>query len=127
MIFGAKIVNVYVFSAKYVDFLIKRQLVGGIEIIRGGGLGIRRSCRCLIAGYGSTGRCRTKFPDAKIFGITKSEAVIKMSLRLGFKKVPYSALTTDPAFWKGCDTCPYYHILQSNNGNSCECQALLLE
>ena len=71
--------------------------------------------------------CRTKFPDAKIFGITKSEAVIKMSLRLGFKKVPYSALTTDPAFWKGCDTCPYYHILQSNNGKSCECQALLFE
>lgn len=52
---------------------------------------------------------------------------IVMSLRLGFTKVPYSALTTDPAFWKGCATCPHYHTLLANNGQTCECQGLLFD
>ena len=69
--------------------------------------------------------CRTMFPDAKIFGITKSQAVIKMSLRLGFSKASYSELTSDPAFWKGCATCPHYHTLLANNGQACECQGLI--
>lgn len=66
------------------------------------------------------------FPDARIFGITKSKAVIKISLRLGFVKAQYSELTTDPDFWKGCATCPHYHTLLENNGQSCECQGLIL-
>lgn len=69
--------------------------------------------------------CREMFPEAKIFGITKSVAVMKMNLRLGFKEVTYDQLTTDPKFWKGCDTCPYYPILQKNGGKSCECHGLL--
>lgn len=71
--------------------------------------------------------CRAMFPEAKIFGITKSQAVIKMSLRLGFTRAPYSALTTDPAFWKGCATCPHYQTLLANNGQTCECQGLLFD
>ena len=70
--------------------------------------------------------CRSKFPDSKVFGITKSEAVIKINRRLGFSVVPYSELTTDDAFWKGCATCRHYHTLLANNMASCYCTGLLL-
>lgn len=69
--------------------------------------------------------CRTMFPDAKIFSITKSQAVIKMNTRLGFMEVPYSELTVDPKFWKGCDTCPHYQTLLDNGMQNCECHGLL--
>ena len=69
--------------------------------------------------------CRTMFPNAKIFNITKSEAVIKIDTRLGFKIVPYTELTDDPAFWKGCETRPHYHTLLKNNMQSCECTGLV--
>lgn len=67
------------------------------------------------------------FPNAKIFGITKSPAVIKMSKRLGFKVVSYDRITSDPKFWKGCDTCRHYPELLKNQGAACQCTALLLE
>lgn len=69
--------------------------------------------------------CRGMFPDAKIFGITKSQAVIKINKRLGFSVVPYSALTTDEKFWKGCDTCPHYQELLDNDYADCHCTGLL--
>lgn len=71
--------------------------------------------------------CRTMFPEARIFSITKSQAVIKMNTRLGFREVPYSELTTDPKFWKGCDTCPHYPTLLANGMKSCECHGLLFD
>lgn len=67
------------------------------------------------------------FPNAKVFGITKSPAVIKMSKRLGFKEVPYDQITSDPKFWKGCDTCRHYPELLQNRGTACQCIALLLD
>lgn len=69
--------------------------------------------------------CREMFPESKIFGITKSEAVIKINKRLGFTVVPYSALTTDEKFWNGCDTCPHYQELLGNNYEDCQCTGLL--
>ena len=69
--------------------------------------------------------CRRMFPEAMIFGITKSEAVIKINKRLGFSVVPYSALTKDEKFWKGCDTCPHYQELLDNNFADCQCTGLL--
>lgn len=69
--------------------------------------------------------CRTMYPDACIFGITKSPAVIKMNTALGFERVTYDQLTTDPKFWKGCDTCPNYPVLQANQGKDCHCVGLL--
>ena len=71
--------------------------------------------------------CRTMFPNGKIFSITKSQAVIRMNTHLGFKEVPYSKLTTDPKFWKGCDTCPHYQTLLDNDMQSCECHGLLFD
>jgi len=69
--------------------------------------------------------CRTKFPKACIFSITKSPAVKKMNLALGFKEVNYTELTTDPKFWKGCETCPHYNELLSNQMRNCQCIGLL--
>lgn len=69
--------------------------------------------------------CRTMYPDACVFGITKSPAVIKMNTSLGFERVTYDQLTTDPKFWKGCDTCPNYPVLQANQGKDCHCVGLL--
>lgn len=71
--------------------------------------------------------CHEMFPDAAIFGITKSEAIKKISLRLGFEEVPYTEITTDPKFWKGCDTCRHYDELLANGGRSCHCTALILK
>lgn len=68
---------------------------------------------------------RKLFPDACVFSITKSQAVITMNTGLGFERVSYDQLTTDPKFWKGCDTCPNYPVLLANAGKSCHCVGLL--
>ena len=71
--------------------------------------------------------CRTKFPSACIFSITKSPAVKKMNLALGFKEVNYTELTTDPKFWKGCETCPHYPELLENEMKACQCMGMLFK
>lgn len=69
--------------------------------------------------------CRTMFPNASIFSITKSPAVIKMNTALGFKIAEYTELTNDPKFWKGCDTCQHFQELLDNNYKNCQCTGLL--
>ena len=71
--------------------------------------------------------CRKRFPQAKIFGLTKSMAVRKINASLGFEEVSYSKLTTDPIFWEGCSTCPYYHKLLAHDKASCECIGMLYD
>ncbi|MDP4209660.1 MAG: GNAT family N-acetyltransferase [Bacteroidota bacterium] len=70
---------------------------------------------------------RTKFPDAKIFGITTSLAVMKINTELGYKPVTFSELTDDDSFWKGCESCVNYDILQRNNRRMCLCTAMLFD
>ena len=67
------------------------------------------------------------FPDAKIFSITTGAAVMKMNYELGFRPVPFSALTDDPEFWKGCQGCRNYSILESNDFRMCLCTGLLYD
>ena len=57
---------------------------------------------------------RKKYPDAKIFGITTSMAVMRINSELGYKPVAFSALTDDNNFWSGCKSCQNYDILQRN-------------
>ena len=57
---------------------------------------------------------REKYPDAKIFSLTTGAAVMKMNFELGYRPVTFDQLTTDPAFWKGCESCVNYDILQRN-------------
>jgi hypothetical protein len=68
-----------------------------------------------------------KFPDAKIFGITTSLAVMKINSELGYKPVTFSELTDDDAFWKGCESCVNYDILERNNRRMCLCTAMLYD
>lgn len=66
-----------------------------------------------------------KFPKAKIFGITTGLAVMKINYELGYKPVTFSELTDDPEFWKGCQTCRNYDVLQRTNQKMCLCTGML--
>ena len=70
---------------------------------------------------------REKYPNAKIFSITTGAAVMKMNYELGFRPVTFAALTDDPEFWKGCQGCRNYQILESNNYRMCLCTGLLYD
>lgn len=48
---------------------------------------------------------RKKFPEAKMFGITTSPAVMKINYSLGYRPVSFDHLTDDESFWKGCQSC----------------------
>ncbi len=68
---------------------------------------------------------RTKYPDAKIFGLTTGLAVMKINSDLGYKPVTYSELTDDEEFWKGCRSCVNFDILTSKDRKNCLCTAML--
>lgn len=68
---------------------------------------------------------REKYPNAKIFGLTTGLAVMKINSSLGYKPVTYSELTSDDAFWKGCQSCINYEILVAKNRKNCICTAML--
>ena len=70
---------------------------------------------------------RKMFPNAKIFSITTGAAVMKMNYELGFRPVTFAALTDDPEFWKGCQGCRNYQILESNEYRMCLCTGLLYD
>jgi argininosuccinate synthase len=68
---------------------------------------------------------RDKYPDAKVFGITTSDIVMKINSELGYRPVSYSQLTTDEQFWKGCSSCRNYDILTKNERKMCMCTAMV--
>ena len=70
---------------------------------------------------------RELFPDAKIFSITTGAAVMKMNHELGFRTVPFSVLTHNPEFWKGCTGCRNFNILENNSFKMCLCTGLLYD
>ena len=70
---------------------------------------------------------RERFPYAKIFSITTSLPVMKLNSRLGYKPVTFSELTDDEEFWKGCQGCKNYDILQRNNRRMCLCTGMLYD
>jgi hypothetical protein len=70
---------------------------------------------------------RTKFPDAKIFGLTTGLAVMKINHELGYRPVTFSELTDDDEFWKGCKSCVNYDILQRTNRSKCLCTGMLYD
>jgi len=70
---------------------------------------------------------RERYPDAKIFGLTTGVAVMKINTELGYRPVPYSELTDDEAFWKGCQSCVNYPILESKNRRFCMCTGMLFD
>ena len=68
-----------------------------------------------------------KFPEAKIFGITTGLAVMKINYELGYKPVTFSELTTDPDFWKGCQTCKNFDVLTRTEQKMCLCTGMLYD
>ena len=70
---------------------------------------------------------REKYPEAKLFGITTSLAVMKINSELGYRPVTFSELTTDEVFWKGCQSCRNYDILTRNERKLCLCTGMLFD
>jgi GNAT superfamily N-acetyltransferase len=70
---------------------------------------------------------RQKYPEAKIFGITTSMAVMKINSDMGYKPVTFSELTQDEEFWKGCQSCPNYDILTNEDRKGCLCTGMLYD
>ena len=70
---------------------------------------------------------RTKFPQAKIFSITTSLAVMKLNTKLGYKPVTFSELTQDDEYWKGCEGCTNYDILVRTHRDKCLCTGMLFD
>ena len=87
---------------------------------RHGGLALRIK-RCVFE------LSRERFPQAKIFGITTSHAVMKINTVLGYVPVPFSELTADEEFWTGCRSCPNFDILTRTNRAMCLCTGMIFD
>jgi hypothetical protein len=70
---------------------------------------------------------RSKYPNAKLFGLTTSAAVMKINSELGYRAVTFSELTDDEEFWKGCKGCVNYDILMSKERKMCFCTGMLYD
>ena len=70
---------------------------------------------------------RRRFPYAKLFSITTSLPVMKLNSRMGYTPVTFSELTEDEEFWRGCQGCCNYDILQRNNRRMCLCTGMLYD
>jgi hypothetical protein len=70
---------------------------------------------------------KEKFPTAKLFGITTSMAVMKINSDLGYQPVTFSEITQDENFWKGCQSCTNYDILQRTNKTMCICTGMVCD
>jgi predicted GNAT family N-acyltransferase len=70
---------------------------------------------------------RKKYPEAKLFGLTSGAAVMKINTDLGYVPVTFDELTDDEAFWRGCQGCINYDILQRTNRRYCICTGMLYD
>lgn len=70
---------------------------------------------------------RTKYPNSKLFGLTTGLAIMKINSDLGYRPVPFSELTDDESFWKGCKTCVNYDILERTDRRHCLCTGMLFD
>ena len=68
---------------------------------------------------------RERYPEAYIFGLTTGLAVMKINSELGYKPVPFSELTEDPDFWKGCENCVNFDILKRTDYAKCLCTGMI--
>lgn len=100
-------------------FVVNSGLIVNAEIRKGGvGRAIKQAVFELS---------RTKYPQAKIFGITTSLAVMKINTDLGYEPVTFSELTSSEDFWKGCKSCKNYGILMENERKICLCTGMLFD
>lgn len=70
---------------------------------------------------------RTRWPHAKIFSLTSGAAVMTMNTQLGYKPVTFVELTSDEAFWKGCEGCVNVDVLKRTDRKYCICTGMLFD
>ena len=70
---------------------------------------------------------RKRFPNAKIFGLTTGEAVMRINTELGYEPVTFAKLTDDEEFWAGCRSCVNYDVLQRTNMTKCLCTGMIYD
>lgn len=75
---------------------------------------------------------RLRWPNAKIFGLTSSGPVMRINTMLGYVPVPFSELTQDDEYWKGCGTpdhpcCVNYDVLCRTGRKYCVCTGMLYD
>lgn len=70
---------------------------------------------------------RRRFPNAKLFGLTTGEAVMRINTELGYEPVTFAKLTDDEAFWAGCKSCVNYDVLQRTNLTKCLCTGMIYD
>lgn len=70
---------------------------------------------------------RKLWPEAKLFGLTSGGAVMKINTELGYVPVPFSELTDDEAFWRGCQGCINHDVLERTDRRYCICTAMLYD
>ena len=100
-------------------FVVNSGLIVNAEIRKGGvGRAIKQAVFELS---------RSKYPQAKIFGITTSLAVMKINTDLGYEPVTFSELTSSEDFWKGCKSCKNYSVLMENERKMCLCTGMLFD
>jgi len=83
------------------------------------GLGLGRRLKEVV--FASSER---QLPNATMMSLTTSPQVRRMNERLGFRVVPLSELTADPAFWKGCETCRNWAEVRAR-GERCCCLGMI--
>ena len=70
---------------------------------------------------------RKRFPNAKLFGLTTGEAVMRINTELGYEPVTFAKLTDDERFWAGCQSCVNYDVLQRTNMTKCLCTGMIYD
>lgn len=70
---------------------------------------------------------RRRFPEAKLFGLTTGEQVMRINTSLGYVPVTFVKLTDDEEFWAGCKSCVNYDILQRTNMTKCLCTGMIYD
>lgn len=70
---------------------------------------------------------RTRFPDAKIFGITTTLATMRINSKLGLQPVTFSEIVQDAGFWNKCKSCVHYADLCKARFSNCFCTAMMFD
>ena len=70
---------------------------------------------------------RKRFPNAKLFGLTTGEQVMRINTELGYVPVTFAKLTDDEQFWAGCKSCVNYDILMRTNMTKCLCTGMIYD
>ncbi len=70
---------------------------------------------------------RTRFPGAKIFGITTTLATMRINSKLGLQPVTFSEIVQEEEFWNKCKSCVHYADLHNAGFKNCFCTAMMFD